>query len=72
MIKLKELDKKKPEIDLTGEEGNAFCLLAHAVSLSKQLGLNKNTVMREMQQGDYEHLVKVFDKYFGEYVDLLR
>jgi hypothetical protein len=70
MIKQKEA--RRLEIDLTGPDGNAFVLLGHAVSLSKQLGLDKNKIMREMQKGDYEHLIKVFDKYFGEYVDLVR
>ena len=59
-------------IDLTGPQGNAFFLLANASKLAKQLGLNPFQVLEEMKSGDYEHLIEVFDKYFGDYVVLER
>ena len=59
-------------IDLTGPQGNAFFLLANANKLAKQLGLNPFQVLEEMKSGDYEHLIEVFDKYFGDYVTLER
>ena len=59
-------------IDLTGPQGNAFFLLANANKLAKQLGLNPFQVLEEMKSGDYEHLISVFDKYFGDYVTLER
>ena len=59
-------------IDLTGPQGNAFFLLANASKLAKQLGLNPFQVLEEMKSGDYEHLITVFDKYFGDYVTLER
>ena len=59
-------------IDLTGPQGNAFFLLANASKLAKQLGLNPFQVLEEMKSGDYEHLISVFDKYFGDYVTLER
>ncbi len=59
-------------IDLTGPQGNAFFLMAQAESLSKRLGLNSKEIIEEMKLGDYENLVSVFDKYFGEYVILER
>lgn len=59
-------------IDLTGPEGNAFALIAHAGGLANQLGLDRDQIVREMQSGDYENLVEVFDKYFGDYVILER
>tara|TARA_Y100001980_G_C14356214_1_gene165626 strand:- start:56 stop:271 length:216 start_codon:yes stop_codon:yes gene_type:complete len=59
-------------IDLTGPQGNAFFLLANASKLAKQLGLNPFQVLEEMKSGDYEHLIEVFDKYFGDYVTLER
>ncbi len=34
--------------------------------------LNKNKIITEMKSGDYENLVLVFDKYFGDYVILER
>jgi hypothetical protein len=36
------------------------------------MGLNKNKIITEMKSGDYENLVLVFDKYFGDYVILER
>jgi len=59
-------------IDLTGPEGNAFSLMARATSFAKQLGFDSGPIIKEMQSGDYENLVSVFDKYFGEYVILER
>ena len=68
--------KKKTEqgivIDLTGPEGNAFCLLGYASQYAKQLGLDSKKIQDEMTTGDYENLVKVFDKHFGNFVTLLR
>ena len=59
-------------IDLTGPQGNAFFLLATANRLAKQLGLNPFVILDEMKSGDYEHLLSVFDKHFGDYVTLER
>ena len=71
MIKSKS-KKSKIEIDLTGPDGNAFVLMGHASRLARQLGLNGGDITREMMSGDYENLVKVFDRHFGEFVILYR
>ena len=60
------------EIDLTGEEGNAFVLMGYARRFSTQLGLNPEPIINDMMSSDYEHLVNVFDKYFGDFVTLYR
>jgi hypothetical protein len=63
------------EIDLTGPEGNAYCLLALAQDLSKQLGhdeLRTERIIREMQLTDYEGLLYTFDREFGTLVTLWR
>ena len=60
------------EIDLTGPNGNAFYLIGTARKLSKQLGLDTDAIQAEMMKGDYENLIKVFDKHFGEFVTLYR
>lgn len=60
------------EIDLTGPQGNAFFLLGTAIKLAKQLGLDGNAIKTEMMSGDYENLIKVFDKNFGGFVTLYR
>ena len=64
--------KKKQVIDLTGPEGNAFVLLGTASKLCKQLGIYDTLVVDEMTSGNYEHLIKTFDLYFGDYIDLER
>jgi hypothetical protein len=59
-------------IDLTGPQGNAFFLLGYANNLAKQLCFNAEKIKSEMMEGDYEHLVATFDKYFGDYIILER
>jgi len=73
MIKSKDsMPYKKPTIDLTGPDGNAYVILGYAKNLSKQLDLDYESISKEMISSDYENLIEVFDKYFGEYVDLVR
>jgi len=59
-------------IDLTGPQGNAFFLLGTAKNLANQLDLDANAIMEEMKSSDYENLITVFDKYFGNLVILER
>ncbi len=64
-------------VDLTGQDGNAFCLIGLANDLCKQLnraGLNYNfdTIYEDMTRTDYENLVRVFDNNFGHLVVLER
>jgi hypothetical protein len=61
-----------PVIDLTGPQGNAYFLMAQADRYARQLGLDSNTIINEMQSSNYENLVQVFDRYFGDYVILER
>ena len=60
------------QIDITGPDGNAFALMGYANKLAKQLGLDSEVIINDMKSGDYEHLIKTFDKYFGMVVDLER
>ena len=62
----------QPVIDLTGPDGNAFVLIAYAIRFAKELDLDGKQIREEMMTGDYENLVSVFDKYFGDYVILER
>ena len=68
--------EKQPQleivIDLTGPQGNAFFLLGAAAKYARQLGLDGVKIMEEMKDGDYENLIQVFDKYFGDFVILER
>ena len=63
---------RTPVIDLTGPQGNAFFLMGQAGRYARDLGLNGDTIIDEMKSGDYENLVAVFDRYFGDYVILER
>lgn len=67
------------EIDLTGPDGNAFNLISTGLDLARQINknrgneyLNVEAIQQEMMSSDYEHLIKVFDKYFGHIVILYR
>jgi len=62
----------RPVIDLSGPDGNAHVLMGRASGYAKQLGLEVQPIIDEMMSGNYENLLQVFDKYFGEYVDLQR
>jgi len=68
----KKIGIDTPVIDLTGPQGNAFFLLGTAQKWAKELGFNVDAVLDEMESGDYENLVQVFDSYFGDYVILER
>ena len=59
-------------IDLTGPQGNAFYLMGFASKNARKFGLDGSAILAEMKSGDYENLVTIFDKYFGEYVILER
>jgi hypothetical protein len=61
-----------PIIDLTGPQGNAFFLMGQAGQYARDLGLDGDQIITEMKLGDYENLVAVFDRYFGDYVILER
>ena len=53
-------------IDLTGPQGNAFYLMGFVQKNARKFGLDSSAILAEMKSGDYENLVQVFDKYFGE------
>jgi len=71
----KIIEQRGIEIDLTGEQGNAYYILGMADKLGKQLLMTEEeiqTVHNEMKAGDYENLVAVFDGYFGNYATIYR
>jgi hypothetical protein len=74
MIRSKQEKTGPIIIDLTGPDGNAFALMAHAKRFATQLGWLDcgSALIQEMMSGDYEHLLQVFDNAFGEYVILER
>ena len=73
----KKQQSDKMIIDLTGQDGNAFCLLGLANDLCKKLNragadYNFDIIYEDMTRADYENLVRVFDDYFGHLVILER
>ena len=82
MIRQKQ-NSDKMIIDLDGPDGNAYNLLGVANNLMRKgfgnntfniqylyKGKEKDYVLKEMTSGDYNNLVKVFDKHFGDMVIL--
>jgi hypothetical protein len=75
MIREKQEKSGPIIIDLTGPDGNAFVLIGMAKRFGTQLGWNKvqtQELINEMTDGDYEHLLQVFDREFGSFVILER
>ena len=73
MIKdISELKSKTIEIDLTGPDGNAFGLIGMAKNWAKGLGLDDDEITKEMMSGDYENLLLIMEKYFGDYIVMYR
>ena len=60
-------------IDLQGPDGNAFFLMAQADSWLRQMKRRDefNAMRTEMMSGDYDNLIRVFEKNFGDYVTLV-
>jgi hypothetical protein len=69
---------RKPIIDLTGPQGNAFYLIGSAKGFHSDLtrqGIELppfKEIQTEMMSGDYENLLQVFDSHFGQFVILER
>jgi len=72
MIKYYKEKTGPVEIDLTGPDGNAFVMIGYAKRLARQLDLDGKKIADEMMSGDYENLINVFEKNFGEFVTLYR
>ena len=74
MIRSKQ-PKSEIVIDLSGPDGNAYAFMGYANRFAKDLDFSKEEIdelMKKMQSGDYENLVKVFDEEFGYFVVLER
>jgi hypothetical protein len=61
------------KINLNGSQGNAFFLLGLASKLARARGLTDSenkAIQAEMMSGDYEYLCEVFEREFGNEVEL--
>jgi hypothetical protein len=72
MIRKKQPQDEPIVIDITGPDGNAFTLMAYAEQFAKQLGIDHKPIIEELMSGDYDNLLEVFDKAFGNLVILER
>jgi len=70
MIREKEERPDQITIDLSGPEGNVFCLMGYAKRFARQLGLDGGEITADMMSSDYDHAVEVFDRHFGDFVIL--
>lgn len=67
--------KGKLELNLTGPQGNAFCVMGNAQKLCRELGFTKektDSIIEDMKSGDYEHLIDVMEENFGDYIIMYR
>ena len=64
---------EKPLIDLSGPQGNAFYLMGVVLNTFRRSGAPElgESIVEEMQKGDYEHLLKTFDLYLGDHFDIV-
>jgi hypothetical protein len=67
-MRTKKTQSGKIEIDLNGPQGNAFVLLGIAQDLSRKIGLDWDSIYSEMTSGDYENLLEVMEKHFGDFI----
>jgi len=68
----------KRAIALFGPQGNAYYIMGVAESIMKQINreipgrYDSEAIIAEMTSGDYENLVAVMEKHFGDYVIMYR
>jgi len=56
----------KPEVQIIGEDGNAFVILSKVKNAMKKHGCDKEHIekyMEEAMSGDYDHLLRVTMEY---------
>ncbi len=59
-------------VDLSGPEGNPFYLIGLGKKIGRQLERDwkrVNDVVNEMMSGDYQHLLDVFVREYGDFVE---
>ena len=55
------------EVQLSGEDGNAFSILGNCRKQARRAGLSDKQIdefMNEAKSGDYDHLLQTAMKYF--------
>ena len=59
------------QLDQTDTKNMLEELKEYAIILCPALGYDTSEVLEEMNEGNQEHLIDIFQKYFGEYIELL-
>jgi hypothetical protein len=54
----------KPQLKLTGSDGNAFAILAKARRVALDNGMEWKKINDEAMSGDYDNLLRVMHRYF--------
>jgi len=57
----------KPEVQLLGQDGNAFAIMGACKQAAQRAGWDKekiDSVLAEMMEGDYDHLLRTAMKHF--------
>jgi len=69
------LSKRKIELNLNTAEGCPVNLVGVCKKISEQIGLSKQRekeILAEMLSGDYETIIDVMNREFGNYLILFR
>lgn len=72
MIKAKEERTGPLEIDLTGPDGNAYMLMSIVKPFARALDKDWEEIRKDMMSSDYEHLLEVIEKHFGDFIVMYR
>lgn len=70
----KSRKNEKIVINLNGPQGNAFYLMGVVQSTFTKSGARElgQSIVKQMMEGDYENLIRLFDLYLGNHYDLVR
>lgn len=58
---------EKPQVTLVGKDGNAFAIMGACQKSARKAGWTADRIksmLAEMQEGDYDHLLKTAMKHF--------
>lgn len=70
-LKIKENKPfEKIKLDLTGEDGNVFAVIGLGRKISNKIGIDFKPIQKDMMSSDYGHAIRVFEKHFGDFVDI--
>jgi len=70
----KSRKNEKVVINLNGPQGNAYYLMGVVQSTFTRSGARElgQSIVKQMMEGDYENLIRIFDLHLGDYYDLVR